>query len=209
MDTAAFLSGWAGGFAGVLASHPLDTLRTRQAVSGQSARQAAKALIATGSWNLCESADAIMRFLSALPAPQRPAPHHPAPPSPGCAHTTPPAPRAPRLSRCFPSCTASFPLLPSPAPILIRSHQTRTAPCPRPPDAGVISPCVSVGAWKSVTLGLNHSLMQALADIQGVGGISRLPLWQVWGTVMPDLDLASTPAPSRPLSPAAHVLLPF
>jgi solute carrier family 25 carnitine/acylcarnitine transporter 20/29 len=31
-----FLAGWAGGVAGVLASHPLDTIRTRQAISGMS-----------------------------------------------------------------------------------------------------------------------------------------------------------------------------
>ena len=30
-----FAWGWAGGIAGVLVSHPLDTLRTRQAVSGR------------------------------------------------------------------------------------------------------------------------------------------------------------------------------
>ena len=56
MGADAFLSGWAGGFAGVLASHPLDTLRTRQAVTGQSVRQTARELIATGPRNLCEHA---------------------------------------------------------------------------------------------------------------------------------------------------------
>ena len=57
-------------------------------------------------------------------------------------------------------------------------------------DAGVISPCVSVGAWKSATLGLNHSLMATLAAQQGGGSISDLPLWQVWGaaTSTPCLD---------------------
>mmetsp|Transcript_78548 Transcript_78548/g.230429 ORF Transcript_78548/g.230429 Transcript_78548/m.230429 type:complete len:344 (-) Transcript_78548:170-1201(-) len=46
-----FAAGWFGGVCGVLVSHPLDTLRTQQAVTGQSWRQALQA--ASGKGVMC------------------------------------------------------------------------------------------------------------------------------------------------------------
>ena len=93
-----FAAGCFGGMCGVLVSHPLDTLRTQQDISGQSWRKAARSSLKHGIPTL---------YL------------------------------------------------------------------------GVISPCISVGVWKAVTLGVYAQLKSRLAKVKELDSVDQLPLVDV------------------------------